>query len=114
MKTKFINFLVSMRAKFWFVPALMVITATLIAFNFDTTIDRTPSVDSFRFYGFTYSISSEGTRSILATTAESMIALAGDIFLVTIVVLNLNSSQLVPHLFGISWETTGRYTARQI
>ena len=97
MKTKLINLWVSMRASFWFIPALMVITATVMAFNL-VTIDRTLSVFSFRFYGFTYSISPEGARSILATIAGSMMTVAGVTFSITIVVLNLASSQFGPRL----------------
>ncbi len=97
MKTKLINLWVSMRASFWFIPALMVITATVMAFNF-VTIDRTLSAVSFRFYGFTYSISPEGARSILATIAGSMMTVAGVTFSITIVVLNLASSQFGPRL----------------
>ena len=97
MKTKLINLWVSIRASFWFIPALMVITATAMAFNL-VTIDRTLSVVSFRFYGFTYSISPEGARSILATIAGSMMTVAGVTFSITIVVLNLASSQFGPRL----------------
>jgi uncharacterized membrane protein len=97
MKTKLINLWASMRASFWFIPALMVIAATVMAFNI-VTIDRTLSVVSFRFYGFTYSISPEGARSILATIAGSMMTVAGVTFSITIVVLNLASSQFGPRL----------------
>ncbi len=97
MKTKLINLWVSMRASFWFIPALMVITATVVAFNL-VTIDRTLSVVSFRFYGYTSSIGPEGARSILATIAGSMMTVAGVTFSITIVVLNLASSQFGPRL----------------
>jgi uncharacterized membrane protein len=97
MKTKLVNLWGSMRASFWFIPALMVIIATVMAFNI-VTIDRTLSVVSFRFYGFTYSISPEGARSILATIAGSMMTVAGVTFSITIVVLNLASSQFGPRL----------------
>lgn len=62
------------------------------------TIDRPLSAVSFRFYGLTYSISPEGARSILATIAGSMMTVAGVTFSITIVVLNLASSQFGPRL----------------
>ncbi|MGB3210198.1 MAG: DUF2254 domain-containing protein [Desulforhopalus sp.] len=97
MKTKLINLWVSMRASFWLIPALMVVIATVMAINI-VTIDRTLSVITYRFYGFTYSISPEGARSILSTIAGSMMTVAGVTFSITIVVLNLASSQFGPRL----------------
>ncbi len=97
MKTKLINLWISLRASFWFVPALMVITATVMAFGI-VTIDKALGLVNFRFYAFTYSISPEGARSILATIAGSMMTVAGVSFSITIVVLNLASSQFGPRL----------------
>lgn len=75
----------------------MVFIALIMAFNL-VTLDRALSGISLRFYGFTYSISPEGARSVLSTIAGSMMSVAGVTFSITIVVLNLASSQFGPRL----------------
>lgn len=97
MKTKLINFWIYLRATFWFVPALMILLAIIFAFNL-VTFDRALGSFSLRFYGFTYSVSPEGARAVLSTIAGSMMTVAGVTFSITIVVLNLASSQFGPRL----------------
>ena len=97
MKTKIIIFLEILRGSFWFIPALMVIAAMVIAFSM-VILDRHLSIDTLRFYGFMYATSPEGARSVLSTIAGSMITVAGVIFSITIVALNLASSQFGPRL----------------
>ena len=61
-------------------------------------LDRDLHVESLRFYGFMYAVSPEGARSVLSTIAGSMMTVAGVTFSITIVALNLASSQFGPRL----------------
>ncbi len=97
MKTKLTNLWASLRSSFWFVPALMILIAVITAFDL-ITFDRALSYTSLRLFGFSYSISPEGARSVLSTIAGSMMSVAGVTFSITIVVLNLASSQFGPRL----------------
>ncbi|MGW8195046.1 MAG: DUF2254 domain-containing protein [Desulforhopalus sp.] len=97
MKTKLTIFWESLRTSFWFIPALMVITAITMSFSI-ITVDNYFTLDTMSFAGFLYSVSPEGARSILSTIAGSMMTVAGVTFSITIVVLNLASSQFGPRL----------------
>ena len=97
MKTKILIFLESLKSSFWFIPALMICAAMVMAF-YMVTLDRDLTINSLRFYGFMYATSPEGARSVLSTIAGSMMTVAGVIFSITIVALNLASSQFGPRL----------------
>ncbi|MGB3222923.1 MAG: DUF2254 domain-containing protein [Desulforhopalus sp.] len=97
MKTRLINYWQSLRTSFWLVPALMVVLAIIMSVNM-VTLDRALQLGSLQFYGYMYSVSPEGARSVLSTIAGSMMTVAGVTFSITIVVLNLASSQFGPRL----------------
>jgi uncharacterized membrane protein len=97
MKLKLINFWESLRLSFWFIPTLMVLTAISMSFLI-VRVDRVLQTDAIRFLGFLYSGSPEGARSVLSTIASSMMTVTGVTFSITIVVLNLASSQFGPRL----------------
>jgi uncharacterized membrane protein len=86
------------KSSFWFLPALMICAAMVLSFAM-VTLDRNLGIkESLRFYGFMLSVSPEGARSVLSTIAGSMMTVAGVTFSITIVVLNLASSQFGPRL----------------
>ena len=97
MKTKLLNLWESLRTSFWFIPALMVLAAIIVSFGM-IFIDIYLNSDSMTFLGFIYLVSPDGARSILSTIAGSMMTVAGVTFSITIVVLNLASSQFGPRL----------------
>ncbi len=97
MKTKIINLWQSLRYSFWFIPTLMVFAAIAISISL-VGIDRALQTDYISFFGFLYSVNPEGARSILSAVAASMMTVAGVTFSITIVVLNLASSQFGPRL----------------
>lgn len=86
-----------MRSSFWFIPTLMVFVAITLSMGL-VGIDRALKSDYISFFGFLYSVSPEGARSILSTIAASMMTVAGVTFSITIVVLSLASSQFGPRL----------------
>jgi uncharacterized membrane protein len=75
----------------------MVLTAISMSFLI-VRVDRVLQTDAIRFFGFLYTGSPEGARSVLSTIASSMMTVTGVTFSITIVVLNLASSQFGPRL----------------
>jgi uncharacterized membrane protein len=82
----------------WFVPALVTVASIGLAFA-SLWFDRT-FVGRERGWFFLYSGGPEGARSVLSTTAGSMITVAGIAFSTTMVALSFASSQLGPRLLG--------------
>jgi len=97
MKTKLINIWGSLKSSFWLIPTLMVIAAIVWSFNM-VAFDRYVDPDALAFPVFLYAVSPEGARAILSTIAGSMMTVAGVTFSITIVVLNLASTQFGPRL----------------
>lgn len=97
MRIRLLNLWEHIRVSFWFIPALMIVAVIVFAVNM-IALDRKIGFEPERFWGFMYSVDPEGARSILSTVAGSMITVAGVTFSITIVVLNLASSQFGPRL----------------
>jgi uncharacterized membrane protein len=97
MKTKLINWWESLKTSFWFIPTLMVLAAIVLSICI-ISLDRYLITDYLSFFGFLALVSPEGARSILSTLAASMMTVTGVTFSITIVVLNLASSQFGPRL----------------
>lgn len=97
MKTRLRNLWESIRSSFWFIPSLMLLPAFIISFVL-TYFDKHLNLSSHSVWGIFYSIDMEGARSVLSTIAGSMITVAGVTFSITIVALNLASSQFGPRL----------------
>lgn len=97
MKIRLYTFWEQLSGSFWFLPALMVAAASILALVM-TAIDRTQPQTTIAALSWMYTGSPEGTRALLSTIAGSMISVAGVIFSITIVALSLVSSQLGPRL----------------
>jgi uncharacterized membrane protein len=89
------NWWEALTSTLWFVPALMTAASIGLA-GAVVALDRTKGVDVRWF--FLYSGGAEGARSVLSTTAGSMITVAGVAFSATMVALSFASSQLGPRL----------------
>ena len=85
-----------MRSSLWFVPALFALGAFLLALV-TLAIDDGLSPDPGQLF-FLYGGSSEGARSMLSTIAQSMLTFTGLVFTITMLVLQLASSQLSPRV----------------
>ena len=79
---------------FWFVPALMSVTA-VIGSIFLIALDRNGDWASV---ALVWSGGASGARSLLSTVATSMITVAGTVFSITIAALTLASQQFGPRL----------------
>ena len=89
---KIIYYWRELNATFWFIPVIIIISSILTAFIF-VSIDH-----HYEFHkkGYTYFFivnSADSARSILSTISGAMMGVAGTIFSITLVVLQLASSQ---------------------
>jgi uncharacterized membrane protein len=84
------------RTSYWFVPGLMVlagIVLAIVALPLDLLLGDTGEV--VPWFG---SMGADAARAILTTIASTMVTVAGVVFSITIVVLQLASSQFGPRL----------------
>lgn len=87
----------SLRATYWFVPALMTAAAAAIAVA-AVALDRRLGAEVVDEMGWIFSGGSEGARAVLQVVAGSVMSTAGIVFSITIAALSLASSQLGPRL----------------
>lgn len=86
-----------LRTSFWFLPSMMAIGAAGLSFAlvaFDSSLDR----GAIENVGLLYGFGSSGARAILSAIASSMITVAGLTFSMTMLTLQLASSQFGPRL----------------
>ena len=100
MGTRISYFFEWLRNSYWFVPGTMLVGAVLLAWV-TTTLDEfwkpeeTPYLGEVIFSGGT-----DGAHEVLSTVASSMITVAGVVFSITIVSLQLASSQFGPRMLA--------------
>ncbi len=97
MKTKLLNLWYSLYSNFWFAPLVLSCLALGLYFGM-IQLDRTLKEEFLRQLGWAYSGGADGARAVLSAIAGSMITVAGVVFSITIVVLQLASSQFGPRL----------------
>ncbi len=85
-----------LRLSLWFVPSVLAVAAALLALVLSTVDDRLAANGSGLF--FTFGGSPEGARSVLSTIAQSMLTFTGLVFTITMLVLQLASTQLSPRV----------------
>lgn len=88
-----------LNSSFWFVPAVMAVAAVALSFaliEVDALRQESTTNDPSAFYTF----GPEGARSILSVIASSMITVASLIFSITMLSLQLASSQFGPRVLG--------------
>lgn len=84
----------SLRTGFWAVPALCVLLAVGLALAM-VEVDRARDE---RLLGLTFGAGPDGAREVLSAITTSMITFTGLVFSITIVVLQLTSSQFSPRV----------------
>ncbi|MDZ4821484.1 MAG: DUF2254 domain-containing protein [Planctomycetota bacterium] len=98
MKLWLINKWESLQATYWFVPAVMVASAIglpLAMIHVDRAVSNS---DWMATLGWTFTRGPEGSRALLSTVASSMMTIASVSFSITVVALQLASSQFGPRL----------------
>ncbi|NJR57462.1 MAG: DUF2254 domain-containing protein [Cyanobacteria bacterium CRU_2_1] len=96
----------SLHSSFWFVPTLMVVLAIGLSF-LTIAIDQQQETDIIGESGWAYSLGPSGSRAILSAIAGSMVSVATTAFSITIVALQLASSQFGPRLLRNFMQDTG-------
>lgn len=96
----------SLHSSYWFVPALMMVGAIALAFLM-LTLDRLSEPAFTSYLIWIYSGGPDGARSLLLAIAGSMITVAGTVFSITIVALQLASSQFGPRIMRNFMQDTG-------
>lgn len=86
-----------LRESFWFLPALMAAGAIALSFGL-TSLDAVVDDRTYRRHDWIYLFGPEGARAILSAIASSMITVAGLTFSITMLTLQLASSQFGPRL----------------
>jgi uncharacterized membrane protein len=86
-----------LRGSFWFLPSLMAAGAVLLSFA-AVQLDAAIEADAYGRFEFIYLFGPEGARAILSAVATSMITVAGLTFSITMLTLQLASSQFGPRL----------------
>jgi uncharacterized membrane protein len=87
-----------LRDSFWFLPTLMVAAAVGLSFGM-IRLDKSTDVQTWiTSLGWTFSRGPEGSRAVLSTVAASMMTIASVTFSITIVALQLASTQFGPRL----------------
>lgn len=94
----------NLRSSYWFVPTLMLIGAIALSVG-TVAVDQAGLWKSGLF--FTYTRGPEGARAILSSIAGSMMSVAVTAFSITIVALQLASSQFGPRLLRNFMRDTG-------
>lgn len=98
MKTWLENHWESLRANFWFVPTVMVSGAVMLSLA-TINLDKAAASDNrIAALGWTFTRGPEGSRAVLSTVAGSMMTITSVTFSITIVALQLASSQFGPRL----------------
>ncbi len=98
MRTRLRNYWESLRANFWFVPTVMVTGAVALSLA-TINLDKVAAYDNWvATLGWTFTRGPEGSRALLATVAGSMMTITSVTFSITIVALQLASSQFGPRL----------------
>ncbi len=106
MRTKLSKLLDSLHSSFWFVPTLMVVLAIGLSF-LTIHIDQSSKTDIIGEIGWAYALGPSGARAILSAIAGSMVSVATTAFSITIVALQLASSQFGPRLLRNFMKDTG-------
>lgn len=83
------------RTSLWFIPTLFALGAVLLAFIL-LNVDRELSRDAS--FLVVYGGTAEGARIVLSTIAQSMLTFTGLVFTITMLVLQLASTQLSPRV----------------
>lgn len=107
LKLRLLNIFETIRTSFWFIPTVMALLATALAF-FTVHLDygaASPGGEGTTVW--IWSGGPEGAREVLSVIAASMITVAGVVFSITIVALALASNQYGPRLLRRFMRDTG-------
>jgi uncharacterized membrane protein len=96
MKAHFLKYWDRLQSSFWFVPAMLALGSTALAFS-AVALDE-QATDLLSNWERLYSGGAKGASAVLQTIAGSMITIAGVVFSMTLVALTPASAQFGPRL----------------
>ncbi|WP_414623201.1 DUF2254 domain-containing protein [Calothrix sp. CCY 0018] len=96
----------SINSSYWFVPAVMMIGAIAIAFGL-LRLDRLGYYGPLEKWGWIYTGSADGARGVLSSVAGSTIGITATAFSITIVALQLASSNFGPRILRSFMQDVG-------
>ncbi|MDY6899323.1 MAG: DUF2254 domain-containing protein [Cyanobacteriota bacterium] len=96
----------SLNSSYWFVPTVMATMSTVLAFGL-LSLDRLSYYGPLQKWGWIYTGSADGARSVLSTVAGSTIGITATAFSITIVALQLASSNFGPRILRNFMQDTG-------
>ncbi|MBA2468951.1 MAG: DUF2254 domain-containing protein, partial [Chloroflexia bacterium] len=97
MRQRFRTWWFDLQYTLWFVPSLMTLTAVVLAFVM-LRLDREALAEEEIHRWWFFEAGAEGARGVLSTIAGTMITVATTAFSITIVALQLGSSQFSPRI----------------
>ncbi len=106
MKARLLLLWDRIHSSYWFLPALMLLLAAVLAFAL-IALDQRIENDSLQGMWWVYTGGEDGARQLLSTVAGSVMTVAGVTFSITIAVLSLTSSQFGPRLLRGFMRDTG-------
>ncbi len=92
MRKKLNNWWQDKRSSFWFVPAVMVLDAVVLA-TVLIIVDASADLQIVERWPLLFGAGAAGARGLLTAVAGSMITVAGVVFSITLVAISLTSSQ---------------------
>jgi len=93
----------SLHSSYWFIPTLMAASSIILAWTM-LTVDRTGGTPN---WWWIYTGGTDGARSLLSSVAGSMVSVVATAFSITIVALQLASSNFGPRLLRNFMQDTG-------
>jgi uncharacterized membrane protein len=93
----------SLHSSYWFIPTLMAVGSIILAIAM-LTLDRTGNTPK---WGWIYTGGTDGARALLSSVAGSMVSVVATAFSITIVALQLASSNFGPRLLRNFMQDTG-------
>ncbi|MEN9568478.1 MAG: hypothetical protein RLZZ69_3674 [Cyanobacteriota bacterium] len=96
----------SLHSSYWFLPTIFAFIAIALAFTI-LWLDRAGYYGPIEEWGWIYTGGTDGAREVLSAVASSTIGVAGTAFSITIVALQLASSNFGPRLLRNFMQDTG-------
>jgi uncharacterized membrane protein len=96
----------SLHSSYWFLPTIFALIAIALAFTM-LWLDRLGYYGPIEKWGWIYTGGTDGAREVLSAVASSTIGVAGTAFSITIVALQLASSNFGPRLLRNFMQDTG-------
>ncbi|MGB5961873.1 MAG: DUF2254 domain-containing protein [Coleofasciculaceae cyanobacterium] len=106
MKVKLQKSWDTLNSSYWFVPTIMATTAVVLAFSM-LTLDRMGKDGPVEKWGWIYTGGPDGARGLLSAVVGSMISVTATAFSISIVALQLASSNFGPRLMRTFMQDRG-------